>query len=328
MYFVIRVNTFRRLDLLEIFLDSHAHCPCVEEIQVVWSDLENPAPLHWTNQPTDPTDPHSRPKYNPRKVKFEIHTTNSLNNRFKPLLNITTTAVLSADDDLSVPCSDLAFALNVWQANPHVLVGFSPRLTTQDSVTGKSRYMRWQHTWWNGKYTIMLTKLALMHKQYMHAYTKLIPPSIQSYIDTHRNCEDIAMAHMVAVHTHGVMPPVWLEAVVFDTGLTSNTGISSQQSHFLSRGDCVDLLLRNYTHETHTSRMRSHSKSQLDYPPQSYLPSILPNGGGTGREGVVEGRHRSVHAVGYPWTVGYQKAVPMGALNGDYFGLTDLLSLH
>jgi hypothetical protein len=254
-----RVNTFRRLDLLEIFLDSHAHCSVVDEITVVWSDLQNKAPLDWQE------------KYPKDVVKFEIHDKNSLNNRFYPLSPIRTTGVLSVDDDLSIPCNQLEFAVRVWAANKDAMVGFSPRLTTRDVYTGLSKYLRWQHTWWNGKYTLMLTKVALIHKKYLDLFQRSVPENVLNYIDKHRNCEDIVMAHVISQHTQ--LPPVWLEAVIFDTGLTTGGGISSGGTHFVARGDCVDMMV-NVT-------------------------------------GV------------WPWVLGYQKSIPMGAVKGDYFGVTD-----
>lgn len=43
--YTIRVNTFRRLDLLKTFLDHYTTCPDVQVIQVVWSDQLNRAPI-------------------------------------------------------------------------------------------------------------------------------------------------------------------------------------------------------------------------------------------------------------------------------------------
>ena len=74
----IRVNTFRRMDLLEYFLEYYATCEVVEQVQVVWSDPGNKAPVEWLN------------RFPGGKYLFEIHTTNSLNNRFKPLQDIPT----------------------------------------------------------------------------------------------------------------------------------------------------------------------------------------------------------------------------------------------
>lgn len=67
-----------------------------------------------------------------------------------------------------------------------------------DIYTGTERYLNWQYTWWSGVYTIMLTKAAIMHRDYLSDYEKLVPQEMLDHITTHRNCEDIAMAQVVA----------------------------------------------------------------------------------------------------------------------------------
>ena len=79
------------------------------------------------------------------------------------------------------------------------LVGFSPRMNAYDSITGHARYLRWQHTWWSGIYSIILTKVSFLHQDYLDEYFNVIPTHFLDYIDAHRNCEDIAMAYVIAV---------------------------------------------------------------------------------------------------------------------------------
>ena len=43
--YTIRVNTFRRLDLLKTFLDHYTTCLDVQVVQVVWSDQSNRPPI-------------------------------------------------------------------------------------------------------------------------------------------------------------------------------------------------------------------------------------------------------------------------------------------
>ena len=73
-----RVNTYRRLDLLETFLDYYDTCDVVDQIQVVWSDLQSSPPYSWLKD------------LSTNKTRFEVHKTNSLNNRFRQLLPINT----------------------------------------------------------------------------------------------------------------------------------------------------------------------------------------------------------------------------------------------
>lgn len=195
---------------------------------MVWSDQKNSAPVDWLkNYPKD-------------KIKFEIQATNSLSNRFKQVLPMETEAVLSIDDDIIIPCASLADSFQVWLANKRTLVGFSPRMNAFDTTTGHARYLRWQHTWWSGLYSIILTKVSFLHRDYLAEYFRIIPPHFLQYIDEHRNCEDLAMAYVVA--SASKLPPVW--ALAAGITETSTSGISSAKDHFIQRGRCLDELSR------------------------------------------------------------------------------------
>lgn len=74
----VRVNTFRRNDMLKIFLDHYTKCPIISRIQVVWSDQVNSPPLDWLVG------------YPNGSVVFEIHRKDSLIARFSPLSPIKT----------------------------------------------------------------------------------------------------------------------------------------------------------------------------------------------------------------------------------------------
>lgn len=84
-------------------------------------------------------------------------------------------------------------------------------------------------------YSIALTKCAILHRDYLTTYHRIIPPHFLRYIDDHRNCEDIAMAYLIAVQTHAA--PVWTSVRFFDI---ASGGISSAgSSHFHRRSDCL-----------------------------------------------------------------------------------------
>lgn len=54
------------------------------------------------------------------------------------------------------------------------LVGFSPRLHAFNTETGAERYLKWQHTWWNGEYSIILTKVCFLHKKYLADFFEVL----------------------------------------------------------------------------------------------------------------------------------------------------------
>jgi hypothetical protein len=106
-------------------MDYYKTCSIIRQVQIVWSDQVNSPPHDWLS---------SYPK---DKYVFEVHKTDSLSNRFRALGEVPTEviidrschnvqdviaarllqAVLSIDDDLIVPCEDLANALRVWDSN-------------------------------------------------------------------------------------------------------------------------------------------------------------------------------------------------------------------
>lgn len=75
----VRVNTFRRPDLLKQFVEYYHHCPHVQSIQVVWSEVNvSPPPVY-----------SDKSRFS-GKVVVEVHKNNSLSNRFRALLPIPT----------------------------------------------------------------------------------------------------------------------------------------------------------------------------------------------------------------------------------------------
>jgi hypothetical protein len=59
-------------------MDYYKTCDVVSQVQVVWSDQVNKAPVEWLK------------KYPEGKYIFEIHDTNSLSNRFRALIPVNT----------------------------------------------------------------------------------------------------------------------------------------------------------------------------------------------------------------------------------------------
>ncbi|CAN0060078.1 unnamed protein product, partial [Hapterophycus canaliculatus] len=157
--FTVRMNTFRRNDLLKRSAEHLASCDCVEQIQVVWSDQENPPPG------MDLFTEAAR-----RKVVFEVHDTNSLNHRFNITSPVRTDGVFSTDDDLEISCSDLRFGFETWRSSQNTMVGYSPRLVTLDPQTRRHSYRSWRVVRWNGVYNVILTKCCCLHQDHLRTY--------------------------------------------------------------------------------------------------------------------------------------------------------------
>lgn len=226
----LRMNTFRRNDLLKRSAEHLASCDCVGQIQVVWSDQENAPPsLEVFKQEAR------------GKIYFEVHDTNSLNHRFNVTSPMETVGVFSTDDDLEISCADLQFGFETWQSSPTTMVGFSPRLVTRDSTTELFSYRSWRVVRWNGFYNVVLTKCCFLHTRHLRTYMEKTPSKILSYIDEHRNCEDIAMSVIVAKYYN--VPPLWVQGRVKEIG---GDGISALAQHFGARSSCVDFFAQQF----------------------------------------------------------------------------------
>lgn len=197
---------------------------------MIWSDQDNhPPPREFFNE-------HAR-----SKIEYEVHDTNSLNHRFNTTSTVYTTGIFSTDDDLEISCRDLQFAFEAWQSSPFSMVGFSPRMVTRDRKTGRHSYRSWRVVRWNGVYNVILTKCCFLHVDHLTTYMEKVPQKILSYIDTHRNCEDIAMSIVVAKYFGA--PPLWVKGTSKEIG---SKGISALPHHFGERSRCVDFFADHF----------------------------------------------------------------------------------
>ncbi|XP_066371894.1 glycosylinositol phosphorylceramide mannosyl transferase 1-like [Miscanthus floridulus] len=240
--FAVVINTWRRPALLWRSVAHYSACGGVDAVHVVWSE---PRPL-----PPETLRGGVLGLNGTRRggagVRFEINDADSLNNRFRPIRGLVADAVFSVDDDLIVPCSTLRFAFSVWQSAPSAMVGFVPRmhwLTNPRGSEEEYRYGSWWSVWWTGTYSMVLSKASFFHKKYLDMYTNQMLPSIRKYVNENRNCEDIAMAFLVANATGA--PPVWVQGRIFETG---SSGISSLKGHALQRSRCLNAFTAMYGH--------------------------------------------------------------------------------
>ncbi len=209
-------------------IDYYSNCECVKYIHVIWSE-KDPPPQRIRAKFKDSDIP---------RVMFNIQDVDSLNNRFKPLNDPHTDAIFSVDDDMRVPCNELDLALEVWKGSSKSLVGFMPRvhLRKNDGL----HYRCWWRVWWEGAYSIILTKAAILHHDYFHAYFNILPKAVHDLVDKRRNCEDIAMQYLIANMTS--LPPIYVKGHLGDKGALN--GISTKHNvikagHMQQRDDCL-----------------------------------------------------------------------------------------
>ena len=51
---------------------------------------------------------------------------------------------------------------------------FSSALSLYVRTVGDRQYLRWQHTWWSGTYSIVLTKGCLLHRDYLKVWRHIL----------------------------------------------------------------------------------------------------------------------------------------------------------
>ena len=227
--FTIRINTWQRNEQLLLSLNHHSQCTSVAEIQVIWCDTDN--------EPPDEVLHHAS-----NKVKIERHSINSLNERFKVLLDPPTLAILSLDDDVLRPCVALDTAFIRWTRHPERMVGFDVRSHVIDEENnGKWKYGYMSTTESSNKYSMTLPRASFIHRDYLDIYIMAVPRQIYSYVAQNLECEDIAMSFLVSSLTDGKPPLIadyW--AVKSMIKLYSEKKISGGKDHKSTRDSCVN----------------------------------------------------------------------------------------
>lgn len=246
--YTVRINTWRRNELLVASVDHHASCEGVAEIQVIWCDRDNEPPPEVLDHPSG-------------KVAVERHELNTLNERFRVLREPPTHGILSIDDDVLRPCAALDAGFFRWTDHPNRIVGYDARLHVvagqQDQAvseeashcykpspsdeTGRWRYGYKSDTLRHNTYSMTLTRFCFVHRDYLDWYTLDLPRTIYDRVSCLFNCEDVAFSFFVSAHTGGRVPLLadfW--AVQALVKLYSPHAISSQWDHMNVRDACTN----------------------------------------------------------------------------------------
>ena len=245
--YTIRMNTWHRNEQLLLSINHHAKCEGVAEIQIIWCDTENDPPDNVLHHPSG-------------KVKIERHDINSLNERFKIVLDPPTIGILSLDDDVLRPCEALDAAFLRWTRHPERMIGFDVRThvvvekredETKKNKEGANNIAATTTTNWkygymsttekSNSYSLTLPRASFLHKDYLDLYIMAMPRPIYLYVAEHFECEDIAMSFFVSSLTGG-RPPLITDywAVKSMIKLYSEKKISGGKGHKSARDKCVD----------------------------------------------------------------------------------------
>ena len=230
--YTIRINTWRRLEQLQVSIQHHLTCPGVAAIQVVWcNDQGDPPNFLYEND----------------LVHVERHSANNLNERFHIIDEPPTMGILSMDDDVLRPCDAIDAGFFKWVHHPDRMVGFDARSHQVDPDTGIWTYAYRSTTKKTNQYSLTLLKYAFLHRDYLDHYMTKVPPMVLQMVAKNFNCEDIAMSFFVSSLTHG-KPPLLADYWAIDSmvKLYSPTKISASSSHKALRDECVDTFAQQY----------------------------------------------------------------------------------
>ncbi|KAL1494285.1 hypothetical protein ABEB36_009908 [Hypothenemus hampei] len=220
--FTILLLTYEREQVL---LDSIARLrglPYLHSVVVIWNSPKLPSPeLRWP------------------EIGVPVHVIkaarNSLNNRFLPLDNLKTEAILSVDDDAHLRHDEILFGFRVWREHRDRIVGFPGRFHAWDLNTKNS----WLY---NSNYScelsMVLTGAAFLHRHYLHLYWKWLPQAIRDKVDEYMNCEDIAMNFLVSHITQ--KPPVKVTSRWTFRCQGCSQNLSEDDTHFQERHKCIN----------------------------------------------------------------------------------------
>lgn len=237
--FAVVINTYKRpLQLRQAvrhYAVTHAKASGIAQVFVVWAEVGvPPVTVEELLQGADSST----------AVPIQViqASKDSLNSRFLPIPALEYDCVFMVDDDLVVDETTLQMAVRAWKGNPDKMVGFYPRLALLDPHTTKPSYLyhSFPKVWLRQEFNFVLTKAALLHRKYLDLYSNHMPSVIKDYVDQHHNCEDVAMACLVANATVEDSSAIYVEPTHFvhDDGLFS--GISTAKSdHFIARSACL-----------------------------------------------------------------------------------------
>ncbi|KAK9455793.1 glycosyl transferase family 64 domain-containing protein [Dipodascopsis uninucleata] len=243
---LLATHSLRRQATLPFVINQFLMSPKVDRIFIVWHDK------------TQPVSKNIREllKEQQGTVILLNQTVDSLNNRFNPVKELRTGAVLISDDDVWTPIEDIDLAFEAWQRQPDSLVGFAPRADCYDIPTETLKYC-WAYRMSPPRYSIMLTKLMFMDSNFLFLWRCGIPDNILKYVDDLINCEDIAMNFLISGVTTKA-PFHVISEEVYDFGLEN--GISSNPNHWRVRGECVQRITELFGRNTLVSVKGSMSR--------------------------------------------------------------------
>eukprot|EP00924_Labyrinthula_sp_SR-Ha-C_P004202 snap_masked-scaffold_3-processed-gene-17.26-mRNA-1 protein AED:1.00 eAED:1.00 QI:0/0/0/0/1/1/2/0/382 len=197
--FTILLSTYDRDESLYDNLYHYIHCPLVEEVFIVWFDIDRTVPSEF--------DIFANPAAFPEikrlpKVTFLHFTEHLLSNRLLvPQSGFKTRAVFSVDDDVRIDLKLLETGFKIWYSSyVEAIVGFEPRFfDLHGSGQGYTPMYSCHECVYN---TVWTTKGAFLDQKYFSEVWKTKYTSVMDLVKTYRTGEDMLLSYVIAASNY------------------------------------------------------------------------------------------------------------------------------
>lgn len=119
----------------------------------------------------------------------------------RPIASLATDCLILSDDTVKVNPLVLQTAIKLWMQHPHRMVGLFPMAHYRRALTGELVFVGQPRT----EYSMVGTKLLVMHPDYLQSYTCTLPQAVKEYVDRMPSCADIAL-NMLATQLTNTPP--------------------------------------------------------------------------------------------------------------------------
>ena len=223
--------TYQRPKELEQTLKAltENNVPSLEEIVVIWNEIDKPMPPSWTSQ-------HGIP------VRYRLSQRNSMNMKFWPDPEYRTKAILLHDDDVYLQPEDMEFGFQVWrQFGQNRMTGVLARCVERKD--GKWTYSFCPNADKKDQqpYQLVLSNLAFLHISFMDYFASddKTMTAIRDHIDAVFNCDDLAINYITSMIT--CKGPLQIVGSQDYVTYNPSVGISTDPKHMEKRDVCLNL---------------------------------------------------------------------------------------
>eukprot|EP00924_Labyrinthula_sp_SR-Ha-C_P004254 snap_masked-scaffold_3-processed-gene-18.22-mRNA-1 protein AED:1.00 eAED:1.00 QI:0/-1/0/0/-1/1/1/0/387 len=197
--FTILLSTYDRDESLYDNLYHYLHCPFVEEVFIVWFDIDRIVPSEFDIFANAAAFPEIKRL---PKITFLHFTEHLLSNRLLvPPSGFKTRAVFSVDDDVRIDLKLLETGFKIWYSSYiEAIVGFEPRFfDLHGSGQGYTPMYSCHQCVYN---TVWTTKGAFLDQKYFSEVWKTKYTSVMDLVKKYRTGEDMLLSYVIAASNY------------------------------------------------------------------------------------------------------------------------------